>query len=316
MKRLLYIVPFLLMGCDRQPHQDQHQKIVIVYPAPITESESDPIPEPPPEAVPAPVPEPAPVVPTTASEPDPEPTQDDWVATSEDVPEAEPELPTEEPEPETPADSWTDEPDPVVEQDARLILPRFPNPQNRELIQPVIPNIYRRAIYDDLIPLPTTSHAFHLVHPVVPEIPQYNEMTQLARPVLGEGEPNELLYPSCPEGYYFFKDGTFVDCLPSCETAAKLGGFSHYTVYPNAYYHPSGANANIDTCTELNHLDNSWWWGKQGDGWEGHRDWWAFEFYDPYSGKVLKNYETYEVRDFALHDRNSVCCTRGPHSSL
>lgn len=119
----------------------------------------------------------------------------------------------------------------------------------------------------------------------------------------------------CPQGFMITQES--VECLPTCERAAQLAGYSQYTLYVDKTdaVIQRWSNRAIYTCDKLNRWDSSWMWGRQGSGWQEHRDWLPFEYYHPVYDQMMTNDDVYEVQEVRHRERGmtkwySVCCVR------
>ena len=120
------------------------------------------------------------------------------------------------------------------------------------------------------------------------------------------------------DGFIGMTEASIIQCRPTCETAAKLAGYSEWTLYRDRSYYKfdDGSNTTISTCERLNDWDGSHWWGRQGEGYNGHRDWKSFEFVNSSTGPIQDNHSVSEVinwrtRSYRANYHYSVCCVRG-----
>ena len=157
--------------------------------------------------------------------------------------------------------------------------------------------------------------------PVTPRTPRKRPPPIPGMPL---DSPTHLVH-QCPYGFERTRiGGSSDDCVPTCEKAAELAGYTYWTLFEaEVGSNFSGMrNKSIETCVELNRYDSQWMWGRQGEGWEGFRDWIEFSYFSPITGRVQSSHWVHEVLEYTRRDADdrggddyySTCCVRGERS--
>ena len=131
----------------------------------------------------------------------------------------------------------------------------------------------------------------------------------------GQPKPYNERVQTCPDGYQFYRAGTYIECIPTCQHAARMAGFSRYTFWSDhvATILRENSNRTIESCHDLNQLDTGFFWGQSGRGWENTRAWQDFQYHDPYTGQTHDNHDVWESMVF-INERPgnyAVCCVHG-----